>query len=178
MSHWENLKFIHHSVRIFRANLPFQVMEFPDHKYPENATSYPPHRDVLAFIHSYADRFDLKRHIKLSHLTISVKPTEMEKWEVIVKDLVTGMFETCVYDAILICNGHYFKPRIPQLDGVDSFVGEMLHSHNYRTAKAYSGKHKSDVLNEQCDSGSPFTKAKIVQTLQLKSYLDNSKSDP
>ncbi|XP_037049486.1 senecionine N-oxygenase-like isoform X1 [Bradysia coprophila] len=123
-----------------RSNLPFQVMEFPDHKYPENAISYPPHRDVLAFIHSYADRFDLKRHIKLSHLTISVKPIENDKWEIIVKDLVNGTFETKIYDAIMVCNGHYFKPRVPQLDGVDSFQGEILHSHNFRTAKAYCGK--------------------------------------
>lgn len=114
-------------------------MEYPDHKYPENTISYPPQRDVLKFIHSYANRFDLSRHVKLSHLVISVKPIEGEKWEIIVKDLLNETFETIIYDAIMVCNGHYFKPRIPQFDGMDSFVGEMLHSHNFRTAKAYCG---------------------------------------
>lgn len=115
-------------------------MEFPDHKYPENTISYPPQGDVLKFIHSYADRFNLKRHIKFLHSVISVKPIEDEKWEIIVKDLLNKSFETIIYDAIIVCNGHYFKPRIPNFDEVDSFVGEMLHSHNFRTAKAYSGK--------------------------------------
>lgn len=114
-------------------------MEFPDHKYPENTVSYTPQRDVLKFIHSYADRFDLMRHIKLSHSVISVKPMDGEKWEIIVKDLLNKTFQTNIYDAIMVCNGHYFKPRIHQFDGMDSFVGEMLHSHDFQTAKAFCG---------------------------------------
>ncbi len=115
-------------------------MEYPDHKYPDDTTSYPPQSDVLKFIHSYADRFDLNRYIKLSHLVISVKPIDDgEKWEIIVKDLLNTTFETTVYDAVMVCNGHYFKPKIPHFDGANSFVGEIIHSHNYRTARAYCG---------------------------------------
>lgn len=124
-------------------------MEYPDHKYPENSVSYPPHNDVLKFIHSYADRFDLRRHIKLSHSVISVKPVDNDRWEVIVKDLANGAFETKIYDAILVCNGHYFKPKIPQFDGVGGFKGEMLHSHNYRTATAYSGEWEVEVVTRR-----------------------------
>lgn len=114
-------------------------MEYPDHKYPANTMSYPPQRDVLKFIHSYADRFDLKRHIKLSHLVVNIKLIDGEKWEVIVNDLLNKTLQTHIYDALMVCNGHYFKPRIPKIDGVRNYAGEMLHSHNFRTAKAYCG---------------------------------------
>lgn len=114
-------------------------MEYPDHKYPDETMSYPPQSGVLKFIHSYADRFDLKKHIKLSYSVVSVKPIDGEKWEIIVKDLLNETFATNIYDAVIVCNGHYFKPRIPQFDGVKCFVGELLHSHNFRTAKAYCG---------------------------------------
>lgn len=59
------------NVSIFsRTNLPHQVMEFHDHPYPNGTKGYPPQADVLKYLHSYAERFDIKRHIKLSHLVI------------------------------------------------------------------------------------------------------------
>jgi cation diffusion facilitator CzcD-associated flavoprotein CzcO len=35
---------------------------------------------------------------------------------------------------------HYFEPEIPQIDGLDSFNGVVMHSHNYRQPDMFAGK--------------------------------------
>lgn len=114
-------------------------MSFPDHPYPEETKQYPPQRDVLKYLDSYAERFGLKSHIKYSTLVIRVLPIEDQKWEVIVKDLPTNVFETKIYDAVFVCNGHHFTPRIPKIDGVEEFKGQILHSHDFRSAETFKG---------------------------------------
>ena len=39
---------------------------------------------------------------------------------------------TTQYDAVVVCNGHYSRPRLPQIAGQDTFPGLVMHSHNYR----------------------------------------------
>jgi thioredoxin reductase len=41
------------------------------------------------------------------------------------------------YDAIVVCNGHYSEPRIPDISGMDSFPGLQMHSHNYRDPERF-----------------------------------------
>lgn len=114
-------------------------MEYPFHHYPNDTIPYPPYSDVLKYLNSYADIFDLNKHIKFSHLVIRVVPIEDDKWEVIVKDLTNNEYTTQIYDAIFVCNGHYFAPRIPNIDGANEFKGTLLHSHDFRTAEAFRG---------------------------------------
>lgn len=116
-------------------------MEFPDHYYPNGSIQYPPQSEVLKFLHSYADRFDLKKLIKFSHLVVRVLPIENGKWEVIVKDLPNNKFETKIYDAVFVCSGHFAAPKIPDLPGTDEFNGKMIHSHDFRTSEDFRGKY-------------------------------------
>lgn len=114
-------------------------MEFNGHPYPNGTKSYPPQADVLKYLHSYADRFNINQHIKLNHLVIRVLPIENDKWEVIVKDLTNDKFETLIYDLVFVANGHFSAPRYPSIAGIDEFKGEKLHSHDYRTSEAFHG---------------------------------------
>ena len=45
-----------------------------------------------------------------------------------------------VYDALVVCNGHYSAPRCPDVEGSDTFPGRVMHSHNYRVNQAYKGQ--------------------------------------
>ncbi|XP_031638724.1 senecionine N-oxygenase-like [Contarinia nasturtii] len=120
-----------------RTNLPHQLMEFPDFPYPNGTIPYPPQADVLNYLHSYADHYDIKKHIKLNHLVIRVLPIEDDKWEVIVKDLPNNEFQTLTYDYVFVCNGHFSSPRYPSIPGIKEFEGKMLHSHDYRKPESF-----------------------------------------
>lgn len=115
------------------------MMEFPDFHHPNGTTTFLNQTDILRFLHSYADNFYLNKHIKLNHLVVRVLPTENGKWEIMVKDLPNNEFVTKTYDAVFVCNGHFFAPRIPVLKGANDFKGRVLHSHDFRRAEAFKG---------------------------------------
>lgn len=123
-----------------RTNLPHQVMEFPDFHYPEDTPSFPSQPDVLNYLHSYANKYDLKKHVKYSHLVVQVAPVEHEKWEIVVKNLPNNTFETNIFDAVFVCNGHYSSPNMPKLPGADDFRGKIIHSHDFRSAERFRGR--------------------------------------
>ena len=45
-----------------------------------------------------------------------------------------------IYDAVVVCNGHYSEPRVPTFPGSDAWPGVQVHSHNYREPSEYAGK--------------------------------------
>ena len=47
---------------------------------------------------------------------------------------------TSVYDAVVVCSGHFAEPRVPALPGQASFPGRQIHSHNYRTPEPFRGQ--------------------------------------
>lgn len=114
-------------------------MEYPGHPFPNDTSSYPAHTEILKYLHSYADRFGLKKTLKVNHLVVRVLPIENEKWEVIVKDLPNDTFKTLIYDVVFVCNGNFASPRFPKIPGLDDYKGKFIHSHDFRTSKAFRG---------------------------------------
>eukprot|EP00955_Chlamydomonas_euryale_P101499 365349-Chlamydomonas_euryale.AAC.2 len=41
------------------------------------------------------------------------------------------------FDAVVVCNGHYSEPKLPNVCGIDAFPGAQMHSHNYREPGAF-----------------------------------------
>lgn len=124
---------------VIRTNSPASQMEFPGYHHPKNVSSYPTQAEMLEYLHSYADHFDLNKFIKLHHQVIHVQPIENDKWEVTVKDLKMNEFTTNVYDAVLVCNGHFFAPHFPSIDGINEFKGKIMHSHDFRKDEDFRG---------------------------------------
>ena len=54
--------------------------------------------------------------------------------------LQSSATQRLVCDAVMVCNGHYSEPRVPEIDGQGSFPGRQVHSHNYRTRDAFAGQ--------------------------------------
>lgn len=60
--------------------------------------------------------------------------------QVVVRDLPNDKVETHIFDAILVCNGHYHTPAYPEAPGMDVYSGKKIHSHDYRCAEPFRGK--------------------------------------
>ncbi|XP_072037198.1 uncharacterized protein [Amphiura filiformis] len=129
---------IHSSMyKNLKTNQSKEVMAFPDFPFDPSLPSFVTHKDVLDYLEKYVAQFNLLQYIKFKTVVECVKPvTNGEKtlWEVTVRDLtdkVNGS-QTSLFDAVIVCNGHYSVPKIPKLKGQDTFTGTILHSHNYR----------------------------------------------
>ncbi|XP_047360681.1 flavin-containing monooxygenase FMO GS-OX5 isoform X4 [Vespa velutina] len=112
---------IHTSMyKSLRTNLPKEVMGFPDFPIPDRPESYLTRNEILQFLNSYCDHFKLREYIRFLHHVEYVEPTsEDRKWSVKVKNLKENVVKTETFDAIMVCNGHYFEPFIPNLKGMD-----------------------------------------------------------
>lgn len=118
-------------------------MAYPDFPFINQEKSYVSQPDVLGYLESFADHFDLKKHIKFQHYVVRVRPIEENKWEVIVRDLLNDRYETLEFDAIFVCNGHYHTPSLPHLPGTNDFKGKQMHSHDFRHAEPFKGEYIS-----------------------------------
>lgn len=123
---------IHSSMyRNLHTNLPKELMSFPDFPFTPQEKSYLPAAEVLTYLRSYADAFNVREQIKFQHHVIRVRPLPTgSMWEVLVKNLISNSNEIFTFDAVLLCNGHFSVPHIPQF--VNAFCGRQMHSHDYR----------------------------------------------
>ncbi|KAL7033241.1 hypothetical protein ACKWTF_007513 [Chironomus riparius] len=125
------------------TNLPKELMCFPDFPFPPQEKSFLPASDVLSYLKLYVDTFNVRSKIKFLHAVERVRPLIDNSWEVIVKNLITNMNETFIFDAILVCTGHFNVPHIPKFEGQKTFRGRQIHSHQYRVPKTF---HNERVL--------------------------------
>ena len=133
---------IHSSMyKSLKTNLPKEVMAFPDYPFPSNKGSFLHHTEVSSYLKSYATDFGVNNFIRFNHAVKNVKPCqESKRWKVEVEDLGSGEKNASFFDAIMVCNGHYSDPSIPNLPGLSSFPGEIAHSHDYRTPECFLDK--------------------------------------
>ncbi|KAI1077465.1 flavin-containing monooxygenase [Whalleya microplaca] len=106
---------------------------------PARYGDYFGHRKMLQYIHEYADHFRLKKHIQLQTKVVSCVQGADEKWTVKLQREGQEVEER-TYDAVFAASGSYTTPLLPEFDGSESFKGEFLHSHYYRTAGRFEGK--------------------------------------
>lgn len=117
-------------------------MGYPDFPIPAQDKSYIPASDMLDFLEMYATEFHVKEQIRFQHYVIRVRPWAKSQWEVIVRDLPNDRIITQIFDAIMVCNGHYNTPLVPTMEGQDKYGGQQIHSHDYRCADPFKGNRE------------------------------------
>ncbi|MEN8041985.1 MAG: NAD(P)-binding domain-containing protein [Actinomycetota bacterium] len=110
---------------------------FEDLPMPKQWPAYLHHTQVLEYLETYAETFDLKRHITFRTEIIDVVPDGSE-WSVTVRSRDTEERSTKRYRAVVVASGHHWDPNIPEQD--DPFAGESLHAQSYRTPERFIGK--------------------------------------
>lgn len=119
-----------------RTNLPRDLMAFFDYSFDSSGGGddswprYIHHSQVLDYLQRFAREHSLVDHIEFEHRVDHVAPRADLRWNVTVTHSTTR--QTRKFDAVMICNGHYFQPRVPKIPGISTFPGKLLHSHNYR----------------------------------------------
>ncbi|XP_067937377.1 uncharacterized protein [Watersipora subatra] len=128
-----------------RTNLPKEVMAFPGFPFSDKIyESFIGHKDVLDYLESFAQHYQLHKYIKFRHAVLEVDPVlgadGVTQWNVTEEDCETGVQSTQKFDSVIVCNGHYTEPLVPDIKGRTSFTGEIMHSHYYRSPIKYKGK--------------------------------------
>jgi cation diffusion facilitator CzcD-associated flavoprotein CzcO len=140
--------------RSLHINSARKLMSFKSFPMPDSYPDYPSHWQVARYFEDYAARFGLNERISFNTEVVSVRdlsasgrqeanaPGEGEGlWEVTVEG-PGGERRSERYRAVLVANGHHWKPRWPEppFPGADAYEGEQLHVHHYREPDLLEGR--------------------------------------
>ncbi|XP_063708631.1 senecionine N-oxygenase-like [Culicoides brevitarsis] len=158
------------------TNSPVEVMGFHDFEFPKGEKSYVTWKEVLDFIKSYEKHFKLTKFIKFEHFVTKVSPLEDEnKWKVV------GKYEnedfTEEFDAVFVCNGHFFDPNLPKINGIESFEGKIIHSHDYRDPEMFKGKKVLVVGSGPSGIDITFDLSHLAKTVHMSHHSTTLASD-
>ncbi|XP_022687931.1 flavin-containing monooxygenase FMO GS-OX5-like isoform X1 [Varroa jacobsoni] len=133
---------VHSSMyRDLRTNLPVEIMGYPGHPFPEEGPSFVHHSTVKKYLDDfYKNQVEPYGNIKHNTKVVAVRRALNDShWEVDVVE-ATGDKRTESFTHIMVCNGKYTVPRLPDVPGLETFTGTIEHSHGYRTPEKYVGK--------------------------------------
>lgn len=113
-------------------------------------------REYSDYLSEFVEHFELSGIIKLNHEVKTIARLSDGSVSVTVASN-NGDEETAVFDHVAICTGTNRTPRMLEVEGLDTFTGEVAHSAYYKNASPYAGKRVvcvgigetgADVVNE------------------------------
>ena len=128
------------------TNLPKECSEFLDYSFDQHfgqpLTSFPPRSVLYDYIRGYAKRNNVRRYIQFNTAIRWISYSEdKEKFDVIVRDLQKDQTRTEEFDYVIVATGHFSTPNVPHFEGIETFPGRILHSHDFRSARDFAGQH-------------------------------------
>ncbi|KAM3316778.1 hypothetical protein ACQJBY_034746 [Aegilops geniculata] len=138
-----------------RTNLPRECMGFLDFPFVADEGSvdprrFPGHQEVLRYLETFARRFDLLELVRLQTEVVSVRRSGGASWRVsYCSTKIAGSdgggklqeeAQSEVFDAVVVCNGHFAEPRLADIAGIGSWPGRQMHSHSYRVPDPFHGQ--------------------------------------
>ncbi|XP_019082753.1 PREDICTED: flavin-containing monooxygenase FMO GS-OX3-like [Camelina sativa] len=130
-----------------RTNVPRESMGVRDFPFlprfdeeSRDPRRYPNHREVLAYVQEYAREFKIEEMIRFETEVVRVEPV-IEKWRVQSKN-PGGDFDDEIFDAVVVCTGHYTEPNVPHIPGkeISGIVFVMFEIQSKWVAAVLSGR--------------------------------------
>jgi trimethylamine monooxygenase len=149
--------------RYLWSNGPKECLEFADYGFEEHfgrpIPSYPPRAVLHDYIKGRIEKSGVASYIKLSTAVRSVTYNDATgKFTVAVKDLNSDEISSSDFDYVICASGHFSTPNVPEFEGIRTFPGRVLHSHDFRSADEFAGKrvicvgasYSSEDIGLQC----------------------------
>ncbi|XP_040987318.1 flavin-containing monooxygenase FMO GS-OX-like 4 isoform X3 [Juglans microcarpa x Juglans regia] len=129
-----------------RTNLPREAMGYVDYPFvskddpDRDPRRFPGHREVLMYLKDFALEFGVSEMVRFETEVVCVRLVEGSKSKWKVKSKKGGKDEVAleeIFDAVVVCNGHFTEPRIAEIPGMNEWPGKQMHSHNYRVREPF-----------------------------------------
>ena len=101
---------------------------------------------IYVYLQNYLEGYWKKNGVKAEQITTrhvvrNVDYNNEDKlFTVRVTDLRKKTDSKCTFDYVIVASGHFSTPNVPSLPGLDSFRGRVMHSHDFRNAREFTGQ--------------------------------------
>ncbi|KAL5856241.1 hypothetical protein ACOSQ4_006043 [Xanthoceras sorbifolium] len=145
------------TIETTKLQTPKPLYQFSDFPWPSSVTEdFPTQNQVFDYIQSYAQHFDLIKHIRFNTKVVGIEyeglsegeiqswslwndngqPVNDEgKWKVVVENMENNSTEVHQVDFVILCVGRFSDvpniPEFPPKKGPEAFRGEVIHSMDY-----------------------------------------------
>ena len=138
---------VHNSMyRYLWSNGPKEGLEFADYSFEEHfgkqIASYPPRAVLFDYIEGRVKKAGVRDKIKFNTIVRDVRACG-DGFDVTVRDGVSDSEITEHFDHVVVATGHFSVPNMPHYEGFEHFNGRILHAHDFREAREFTGK---DIL--------------------------------
>ena len=129
--------------RYLWSNGPKECLEFADYTFDEHfekpIPSFPPREVLYDYILGRANKADVKKYIRFNTAVSNVIYNGSE-FEITSLNKKENTISKENFDYVVVASGHFSVPYIPEYEGMKSFPGRILHSHDFRDAEEFRGK--------------------------------------
>ncbi|XP_062182911.1 indole-3-pyruvate monooxygenase YUCCA4-like [Phragmites australis] len=138
----------HRTYRRLKLHLPKRFCELPLMPFPANFPTYPTREQFLEYLDDYATTYGIR---PVFHQAVVSAEHDGEFWRVRTKEVITAAIDgeeavlsstTTEYRSkwLVVATGENAEPVEPEIDGIEGFKGQVMHSSDYRSGEGYQGK--------------------------------------
>jgi len=140
-----------------------KVTQFTHFPMPAHYPDFPSAQQMLDYLHTFADHFQLRPNIELNRKVVDVRPVEDNLWQV-----TFANEETRLYQGVVLCNGHHWCKRFPEFQG--EFNGKIIHSKDYKHPEQLKGQRVLVIGggNSACDIAAEAARIGAKSVLSLR----------
>ncbi|KAI4349602.1 hypothetical protein L6164_010168 [Bauhinia variegata] len=117
-----------------------QVCELPHMPFPPSYPHYVPRKQFIQYLGDYVSHFKIsplyQRAVELAEYDDG-----HQKWRVKARNWNSGEVEEYVGRFLVVASGETAEPRVPEVEGLGSFKGKVLHSTGYKNGKEFKDEH-------------------------------------
>ncbi|XP_060606971.1 trimethylamine monooxygenase-like [Ruditapes philippinarum] len=130
------------------SNTIKEMMEFPDYTFEthfgKTTPSYMPRSAMRDYLEGHWTKgacTNLKKFIEFNTAVRYVKFNDDENnFIVTVNDHNTGETREEIFSHVVVATGIFNTPNTPEIKGIGEFHGRILHAHDFRDAREFTGK--------------------------------------
>lgn len=124
------------------TNIPHSIMRFSDSPSLEDQQLFPSREAVKQYLEDYGE--DVRHLVSFQTQVIDICQTKPGNHQVRLKNLQTNTVYEKTYDAIVVANGHYSVPCVPNIRGIKAWnranPGVISHTKSYRRREPFADK--------------------------------------
>ncbi|CAN8298645.1 unnamed protein product [Cochlearia groenlandica] len=131
-----------------RLTSPREIMGYSDFpflaKKGRDMRRFPGHKELWLYLKDFSEAFGIREMIRFNVKVEFVGEQEEDKeednvrrWIVRSREKLSGKVIEEIFDAIVVATGHYSYPRLPSIQGMDSWRRKQIHSHVYRVPNPF-----------------------------------------
>ncbi|CAN1828127.1 Probable indole-3-pyruvate monooxygenase YUCCA4 [Linum perenne] len=116
-----------------KLHLPKHFCQLPLMGFPENFPKYPTKHQFLTYLQSYAAHFKIRPMFNQSVSTAEFDPSAA-MWMVYTDEFLY------ISRWLIVATGENAEPVVPEIAGIGKFKGRVVHTSEYKSAKAFAGQ--------------------------------------